>query len=39
MKTYEHLWYDLFQFFLELEMFQTTFVDKIITHFYVKQRF
>ena len=33
MKTYLHLWQYLTQFFLEWEMFQTTVVKKIKTHF------
>ena len=33
MKTYVHLWLYLPQFFLELEIFQNNFVEKIKTHF------
>jgi hypothetical protein len=32
MKTYVHLWQYLAEFFLEWEMFQTKFVEKIKTH-------
>jgi hypothetical protein len=32
MKTYVHLWYYFAQFFLEWEMLQTQFVEKIKTH-------
>jgi hypothetical protein len=32
MKTYVHLWWYLVEFFLEWEMFQTKFVDKVKTH-------
>jgi hypothetical protein len=32
MKTYVHLWQYLAEFFLEWEIFQTKFVDKIITN-------
>jgi hypothetical protein len=33
LKSRIHLWYYLFQFFLEWEMFQTEVVEKIKTHF------
>ena len=32
MKTFSHLWQYLAEFFLELEMFQTNFVDKVKIH-------
>ena len=32
MKTHVHLWWYVFEFFLEWEMFQTKVVEKIKTH-------
>jgi hypothetical protein len=39
MKTYVHLWKYLAELFLVWEMFQTKFVEKIKTHFFVQYIF
>jgi hypothetical protein len=36
MKTFVYLWQYLTEFFLEWEMFQTKFVDKIKTHIFIQ---